>query len=146
MLKLSTGARNALLDTGSFKATFNAHVIKIYAGAEPADADAAIGGATLLVTISLNSTGAALTWAAAAAAGAITKNLTDVWSGVVAAGGTAAFFRMQTSADANALSTSAVRLQGNCALAGGDLNLSSLTLVAAATQTLDYGSVALPAS
>ncbi len=147
MLKLSTGARNALLATGSFRSTFGNHVIEIYSGAEPATADAAIGAAVLLCVISLNSTGAVLTWEAAAAAGAITKDLTDIWSGVnEVVGGVASFFRMQTVADDGSASTTAVRLQGNCALAGGDLNLSSLTLVGGATTTIDYGNVGLPAS
>jgi hypothetical protein len=146
MLKLSTGARNAMLGTGSFRATFNTHVLKIYGGSEPASPDDAIGAATLLCTISTNGTGTVLVWETTPAAGALTKSLSDVWSGVNAADGDAAFFRLLTIADANASSTAAVRLQGNCALAGGDLNLSSLTLVAGATQTIDFGSVALPES
>lgn len=146
MLKVSTGLRNKLLDTGSLKATMNLGFIKIYAGTVPADADAAIGSATLLCTISNNSTGTGLTMAAAAAAGVLTKTLAEVWSGTNAATGTAAFYRHVAPADDGTLSTTQARIQGEIATAGSDLNLTSTTLTATATQTIDNYSVALPAS
>lgn len=49
-LRLSTGARNLLLNGGSFKEAFTGGKLKIYSGAQPASADAAPTG-TLLATI-----------------------------------------------------------------------------------------------
>lgn len=147
MLKISTGLRNAMLATGSFRTAVASCVLNIYAGTEPATADAALGGATLLCTITTDGDGTtALAWEASAAAGVLTKELDDTWSGTNLETGTASFFRMQTLADPGDSSDSAVRIQGNCALAGGDLNLSSLALVEDAVLTLDYGAVSLPAA
>ena len=147
MLKISTGLRNAMLATGSFRTAMTNCVLKIYEGVEPAAADAALGGATLLCVITTGGDGSTpLAWEPAAADGVLTKELNDTWSGENVATGTAQFFRMETLADDGSASTSAVRIQGNCALAGGDLNLSSLALVQAAVLTLDYGAVSLPAA
>ncbi len=145
-IKTSTGLRNALLDTGSLKSVMNLGFINIYSGAVPSDADAALGGAVLLTTISNNSTGTGLTMDAAAAAGVITKAAGEVWSGVNGASGTASFYRHVAVADDGTLSTTQPRLQGTIATAGGDMNLSSTGLTSGATQTVDYYSVALPSA
>lgn len=145
MLKLSTGLRNKLLDTNPFKTIFAASFLKIYSGAEPADADAAATG-TLLCTISIGSTGVGVNMAAAAVSGALAKLASETWSGVNAATGTAGYFRHVAAGDDGTLSTTQARMQGSVAVAGGDLNISSLSLTSAATQTVDYYSVALPAS
>ena len=50
-IKTSTGLRNAMLATGSAKAALDGGRINIYAGAAPATADDAVGGATLLCAI-----------------------------------------------------------------------------------------------
>lgn len=146
MLKLSTGLRDYMAVTGSLRAALGSCVMKIYAGTEPATADATIGSATLLCTITTGGDGStALAWEAAASSGVLLKDITDVWEGTNAASGTAAFFRFQTLADANGSSTSAVRIQGLCAIAGAELNLSSLTLTASAVQTIDNFALTVPA-
>lgn len=144
-MKASTGLRNKLLDTGSLKATLALGFLKIYTGAEPATADAAATG-TLIATISNNSTGTGVNLAAAAVAGVIPKLSSEVWSGLVAAGGPhiAGYFRHVAVGDTGALSTTEARLQGSIATAGADLNISSTTLTTGATQTIDYYSIALP--
>lgn len=145
-LKASTGLRNKLLDTNPLKAILASGFIKIYAGAVPSDADAAIaGGNTLLTTISVNSTGTGLTFAAAAADGTILKNASEVWSGLNVASGTASFYRFVSSADTGVLSTTEPRIQGTIGLAGTDMVLSNTTLVSGATQTVDYFAVNMPA-
>lgn len=145
-MKISTGLRNAMLDAASLKGAMTGALIYIYGGTVPATADAADTGATLLCTISTGGDGTtALALEAAAASGVITKETDDTWSGTVDTSGTAAFFRMKMPADGGSSSTSEKRIQGTIALAGADMNLSSTSLVAAATQTIDYFSVALPA-
>jgi hypothetical protein len=143
-VKFSTGLRNDMLVTDSFKGLMDDSHLLIYAGTEPATADAAIGGATLLCTVSDDATGDGLTFAAAAAAGVLTKTVSQIWRGVNVATGTAAFYRIQGQADDGSSSTTNPRIQGNVGLAGADLNLSSVSLVSAASQTIDNYTVALP--
>ena len=144
-LKASTGLRNKLLDTGSLKSILAAGFIKIYAGTIPASADDAIpGGATLLCTISINSTGTGINFDTAAVGGTLSKAPGEVWSGVNAAGGTATFYRHVEAADDGTASTTQARLQGTVGTAGAELNLSSVNLVNGATQTVDYYSVTQP--
>lgn len=143
-MKISTGLRSKLLDTGSLKTILAGGLIKIYSGALPADADAAVTG-TLLCTVSNNSTGVGINLAAAATNGVIPKLATEVWNGVNAAAGTAAYFRHVAAGDDGTLSTTQARIQGTVAVAGGDLNISDVNLAAGAAQGVDYYSVALPA-
>lgn len=144
-VKISTGLRNKLLDANPLKTIFAAGFLKIYSGAEPASADDAETG-TLLTTISIGSGGTGINFAAAAAAGALAKLASETWSGTNAATGTAGYFRHVAAGDDGTLSTTQARIQGLVAVAGGDLNISSLSLTSAATQTIDYYSVAMPAS
>lgn len=142
--KFSTGLRNAMLVTGQFRTLMNLCSLKIYAGAEPASADAALGGATLLCTVTNNATATGLTWEAAATGGVLTKTLAEVWRGSNVASGTAAFYRIVQTGDDGTLSTAQYRIQGLCGIVGSDLNMSSTALVSAATQDIDFYSVALP--
>jgi len=144
-IRTSTGLRNKILDTGSLKARLALGFIKIYSGTEPATGDAAVTG-TLLCTISLDGGATGLSLAAAASAGVIAK-AAEVWSGPIAATGTAGYYRFSAAGDDGTASATQERIQGSVALAGGDLNLSSVSLVAnTATnaQVIDYYVVTLP--
>ena len=144
-LKLSTGLRNKILDNGSLKALLAGGLIKIYSGTPPAAADDAIGGGnTLLCTVSLNSTGTGINFDTNAANGTLSKAPGEVWSGVNANTGTASFYRHVAAGDTSGSSATEARLQGLVGTSGAELNLSSVALVAAATQTIDYYSVTLP--
>ena len=143
-IKSSTGLRNHALATGSIKSALDGLVLKLYGGAVPVDADAAEAG-TLLATITVNNTGTALSFAAAADAGVLAKNDAEVWSGLVTTGGTCTHYRIQASGDTNAVSNTDIRVQGSVAKIGADLNVSDNVLVAAAIQNIDYFVVALPA-
>lgn len=146
MLNISTGLRNYIMGTGSLRAAMSTTVLKIFAGTIPADANAALGGATLLVVITTGGDGStALAWEAAVADGVLVKETSDTWGGEVTTSGTAAFFRFETLADGGEASSSALRMQGRVAINGGELNLSSLGLVDGATQTIDNYSATLPA-
>jgi hypothetical protein len=145
-MKVSTGFRNGLLAAGgSVKTLLDGKVIKIFGGPVPASADADIGAATLLVTITEGGDGSTgLTLEAAAVDGVIAKNSGEVWQGEVATGGTATFFRICTLADTNGTSTTAVRAQGTVALVGADMNISNPALVALAIQRVDYFVIGMP--
>jgi hypothetical protein len=79
-------------------------------------------------------------------AGVLSKG-SGVWSGVNAASGTATYFRLLSSvADAGALSTTLMRIQGTCGISGADYNMSSTTLTSGYTHTVDGFSLTLPAA
>ena len=136
--KFSTGFRDSVLDTSAVKTLLeNTGTIKIYSGTAPATADAALGAAVLLVTITDNGLGGGLTFEAAAASGSLQKLSSQVWKGTIASSGTASFFRYVVAGDDGALSTTQVRVQGLVGLGGTDMNLSSVNLTATEEQTLD---------
>jgi hypothetical protein len=83
------------------------------------------------------------------AAGVLVKHPDQTWSGVAGATGTAGYFRFVGSvADAGSSDSSEVfiRLDGNVATSGANLNLSSTSIVTSATQTISTFSLTLPAS
>lgn len=143
-LKISTGLRDHLLVTGSFKAGVDGGVIRVYAGALPATADAALSGNTLLVTISNNSAGTGITMNAASASGVLGKNSAEVWSGNPVANGTATFYRYSSLADDFLLSTTIKRVQGAAGTAGFDLNFSNTAVVIGTPKRIDTFDIAQP--
>lgn len=142
--KFSTGLRNAMLATDPFGDAMDLCELKIYAGTVPASADDAIGAATLLCTVTNNATATGLTFDSAASGGVIAKTPSEIWRGINAAGGVATFFRLVLPSDNGTASVTQRRVQGAIATAGAELNLSSTTLVNAASQSVDFFSVALP--
>lgn len=143
-VKASTGLRNKMLDTASLDSILALGFIKIYAGTVPDTADASLGSATLLCTISKDGLGTGLSFEAAAVSGALAKLASETWQGTNVATGTATFYRHVTPSDTGASSTTEARLQGTIGLAGADMNLSGVGLVSGAIQGLDYYVVALP--
>jgi hypothetical protein len=78
-------------------------------------------------------------------AGVIAKSGT--WSGTAAADGTAGWFRLcGPIADAQALSTTLIRMDGNISTSGANLNLASTTITTSATITVDTFTITVPAS
>lgn len=143
--KLSTGLRNHMLVTGSAKSGLDGGVLRIYGGAVPADADAALGGATLLCTISNNDLGTGITFDTTATNGIMQKTTSETWSGTVAADGTGTFFRFSGLADAGALSTTERRLQGTVSTTLGELLLQNITFTTGALRIISSFNAALPA-
>ncbi len=141
-VKVSTGLRNALLDSSGLKAILDGGFLDIYSGAVPASADAAISGATLLCRVSNGGSG--LTFDDAAVGGVLSKNASEVWQGLNVASGTAAFFRFVTAADTGAASDSEPRIQGTVGVLGADLNISNTSLTVSAPQAVQFFYVALP--
>lgn len=144
-MKRSTGLRNYMLASGSFKQALAGTVIRVYGGTAPASADDAIGAATLLCTISVDGDGTGVTLDATASGGVITKNTSEVWTGDVTASGTATFFRMEFAADTGAFSTTAVRMQGTVGLVGADLNFSSVNLTLGDARRINYFAASISA-
>lgn len=142
-IKTSTGLRNAMLATGSAKAALDGGRINIYAGAAPATADDAVGGATLLCAITLNSTGTGILFDTAAVNGVLAKKPSETWSGSIVATGTAAWYRHVAAADDGTLSTTAPRLQGTVALIGADLNIDP-NFISGQTKVIEHYVIALP--
>ena len=145
-LKASTGLRNAMLTTGSLKSQLDLGFIKIYAGTVPADADASLGAATLLSTITANSDGVTGLSMATPAVGGVLQKASEAWGCAAnAATGVASFWRFIKTGDTGGASTTDLRLQGLAATSGSELVLTSVNLTSGAPQTIDYFSIALPA-
>ncbi len=144
-LKFSTGLREAILVTGSVKARLDGKVLKLFSGAVPGTADAALGAASLLCTITDDATVSPLTFSATPVNAVLFKDPGEVWRGVNSASGNASFYRLEDAADTGGASTTAERVQGTVSAGGGgDLNLSSIALVNGASQSIDFYSIELP--
>jgi hypothetical protein len=147
-LRLSTGLVNELGATGSLKATMEGgagFVIDIYSGNRPATPDAAATGVKLC-TISNNAAGTGIHFEGdAPVGGAVVKETTETWKGTVLADGTAGYYRMRRTTDAGvALSTTERRIDGAIATSGGDLNLTSLSLVTGAPVEISSFAINIP--
>ena len=144
IIQLSTGAVNAMIDRPGLADSLEYYddmELRIYSGAMPASADAAIGAATLLCIFTNG--GAGITFDNAVA-GQLTKPVDEVWSGVAAASGTATFGRFVQGTDAGAESLTAVRLQGNAGNIGAFINLDNPVMVAGAVQTVNSAQLLMP--
>ena len=84
-----------------------------------------------------------------AAAGVMTKDTTQTWSGTAVADGTAGWFRYVSSvADAQALDSSAtyLRMDGAISVSGSEMSMSSTVVANGALQTLSTFSFTIPAA
>lgn len=142
--KASTGLRNGMLKGNDLFTQLAAGFIRIFDGTPPATADAAETG-TLLAIIYSDGVATGINFDTTAVSGVLPKAPGETWSGASnIASGTASYYRHVGSADTGASSTTEPRIQGAVATVGAELNLSSVTLVIAAPQTIDFYSVALP--
>lgn len=138
-LRRSTGFRNKLLDTGSWKDIMALCKINIYSGTRPASADDAIpAGSVLLATITVDGGATGLSWDAAAANGELLKSQAENWQeDSILATGTAGFFRIYEASDTPAdASTTNARADGTIGTSGADMNLSSVNFTQGAPLTL----------
>jgi len=116
-LSIKATIRNSLLDT--YGALFNTGTLKIYKVGNdgvPANADAALGDATLLGTLTFGATAFASADAGSMAANAITQD------SAADASGTAAFYRCFKS-------DSSIIEQGLVSATSGELVLNTVTIV-----------------
>ena len=122
-------------------------VMCIYTGSQPATADLApTGTKLLLITIASGAfTLGTLTNGLdfdAPVAGVLGKKDADTWSGVGLASGTAGWFRFFTNLYDEA--AGAVCFDGSVGTSGAQLNLSSTSIVLAATTTIDEFEITVP--
>jgi len=151
--KVSTGLRNYRLGTGSFAAGMSGFLIKIYGSATsqaaadaliPATADAAIGSATLLCTVSVDGGGTGGAFGTPAS-GVIAKAAAETWTGTNVASGYASFYRGVLSTDTGALSTTEKRVQGTVGTVGKDLIIANAYMTSGVVQPINSYSIGDPA-
>ena len=151
--RLSEGLKNALLGTASLKDVLANGQIRIFTGPQPPSAEDAETGQ--LICILTKASGAMVSGVAtnginldAPAGGAIGKPVADVWSGKNLATNTAGWFRWYPNDFDNQMGAATagnkIRLDGNCATSGGQLNLSSVALKIDITTTVDSVNLYLP--
>lgn len=146
-LRLSTGLRQALLGTAAFKTEFTACFINIYSGSQPTSPDDPASGTLLATIYSNNPTDTLGVSFDAPVAGVISKAAAETWAGTALASGTAGYFRIYEATDDPSLSsTTNSRLDGAIATSGGEMNMSSTAIVAAAVQTITSFNVTLPSA
>lgn len=147
MIKSSTGLAAYLMVTGSAKDAFDGGLVKVYSGAAPATADAAVSG-TLLWTVSVDGDGTGITFSSSASGRSMVKEPTEVWQGAIVATGTAGYWRLVAAGDDGTLSTTAPRIQGTCGdTADADMYMTNPSLVENSdldAKALAAFSVALP--
>jgi hypothetical protein len=105
---------------GSVEALFNSGTLNIYSGTQPATADTALSGNTLLASLTFAATAFGTDTNGVATAAAI-------GSATAAATGTATFFRVLESNGTTAV------MDGTVGTSGADLNLSTTSIVAGGT-------------
>ena len=154
--RFSTGLRNYIATIGSLKAALADGVIAIYAGSQPATADAAETG-TLLMLLTLSS--GAFTPGVATnginmgdvASGVLSKEALEVWSGLgLAAAGTgttAGWFRHYANDMVTGISTTAKRFDGAIGTSTSyEMRMSNTTIVEDGPSTVSTYTITIPAS
>ena len=141
-IRLSTGLRNKINDSGLADAFDTNGRINIYSGAQPASANDAATG-TLLATLTLAadavtaaSSGGVLTFAAIGSDTSIDASGTPGWFRV---------HRASDTAPTSAANTTDRRYDGNIGTSGADLNFDSVTWVAGGTVAISSLTLTLPA-
>ena len=129
-LKFSSAIRTAMLDPITTNVGTTAK-LRIYSGSRPANVAAAITG-TLLAELTCNAT-----FAPAASGGVLTLNSITSDSSADATG-TATHFRLWNSAGSTAM------IDGDVGTSGSDLNLNTVSIVAAATVSVTSFTITAP--
>lgn len=150
----STALRNFLDNGGSYFSAFDSvAVIKIYSGAVPANADAALGGATLLATMSkaggTSFPGDCLHFESTPVAGVLSKLASETWKtlGANVVTGTPTFGRMvvQASDDGTLVTTTQKRIQFTVGSGAAEGNTGTGACVNGTDYEYTYGTLTLPA-
>jgi hypothetical protein len=125
-LKYSNGTRNAQ-QNGLITYAGSGALINIYAGSQPANANTAISGQTLLVTLTVSGS------FGTDSNGTIT--LSSVADGVAVATGTASFFRITQS------NGSTVVMDGSVAISDADLVLNNTSIATGQVVSISAGTI-----
>ena len=149
MLKISTALANHLAASGSIKDALDGFVIRVYSGAEPATANAAIAASptnVLLCTLSVDDSGTGVTFDGTPVNGILSKDSTETWIGDIIANGTASFFRIVAVDDTGAESALLIRVQGSVGTVGADFLVRSTNFVQGEEQRADSCNIGIPMS
>ena len=134
---------------GSLRDIFRNCVLRVFSGAQPASADSAETGTTLLEITLDGATfvGGAfdngLNWGEPSG-GIIAKASGETWQGIGLTNGTMGWFRLYANALATGSSTTACRIDGTVATSGGQITVATTTITQGATSTLDALTITLP--
>lgn len=142
-IKFSKGLRNNMLDALGLIESLNDGIIHIYSGGQPTSPNDAVQG-TLLGKVTVD----AGAWTPGSPTnglgfdapidGVLSKAAAEIWqfNGIV--DGTAGWFRfMGNAADALGASDTLPRIDGSIATYGADMNLSNVSIVTGAPNTVD---------
>lgn len=148
MAKFSTGLRTGMLNGEGLKEQLDGGRIRIFSVASsseiPTTADGAESG-TPLMELTAGGDGVTGLTFEPPAGGAISKAADEVWmTSSIDDAGTCAYFRFVGSADAGGDSTTEPRIQGTCGIAGTDMVLTNLNVVAGVPWTLNFFNITLP--
>lgn len=150
----------ATAEGGSYRGIFRNMTIEIREGAQPTSADDAETGG-ILCQISLGSgyfpipnptgqTAYGINFGQVldAQLGKELDNagVEEIWSGVNSATGVAGWFRIYDNAAVPGASTTEIRLDGQCATSGAQMNLTNTSLTSGVTTTIDQVALTLPAA
>ena len=155
--KISSGLQYHLMTTNDLKSALDGTVIKIYGSptslalAEsqiPGTANAAviIGDNVLLCTVSVGGAGTGVTFEDIPVNGALYKTASESWLGTNAASGYPAFYRIELAADTGAVSTTAIRAQGDVGQISKDLIIAATYMVTGQEQRVDNYLIGQPTS
>lgn len=140
-----------MTDGGSVSDLFRDGVIDIYSGSQPIDADSGETG-TKLAAITLSS-GDFVPGEATnglnfdvVVSGVLSKSADEVWSGVGLSQATAGWFRLYDNSRTEGVSSTAIRLDGNVATSGAQLNISNPTITVGGTTTVDSIEITMPSA
>ena len=128
---VSTALRNSMLDAVSSQ--FNSGYLRIYAGTQPANANTAMSGETLLAELIFNATGFAAASGGQMVANAITADSSANNTG------TASFYRCFASDGTTAL------IDGSVGTSTADMVINTTSIVAGATISTNNFTIAIPA-
>lgn len=149
--RISTGTRQQLLGTSSFKALFDGGVMDLFTGSQPTTADAVETGTKLVRISSTSGVGLNDGLRFGTALAGDLSNTTPAWQGTVVAAGVAGWFRFYgTGATSGVMGSSGtngtgIRVDGNVGLSGADLVLTHTNLALDSTLTVGTGTVTVPA-
>jgi hypothetical protein len=142
-IRLSTGLRNKVLDSGMADAFDTTGRINIYTGSQPASANDAATG-TLLGTLTLASD--SVTAGASSGAISFATITSDTSADASGTAGYGRFYRTGDTAPGSSAGTSDRRLDFSISTSGADVNFDSVTFVAGGTIAISSFSITLPAS
>lgn len=129
--KLAVARRNQALDT--ILANANSGLLRIYDGAQPTDADTALGAQVLLAELTMGATAFAAASAGSASANAVTSDAS------ANATGTASWYRMVKS------DGTTVIMDGTAGTSGCNLNLNSVAISSGALVGISSFVISMPA-